>query len=189
MKTKVLISLILTLFSYALFAQTSTVNGVMLAKEDYQAYQLKMPLSSSINGIDVIQKNNVVVVFKNENEKLRYSYTDIFGYVKQGVRYRSMPRLNFLTNYGFVKEENRFGIHIYSMQSSGYKNTYTRYFYSVSDTSEIKVMSLSNLEKDYEDHPALLEKLRLMNRNEKLTSRNKEGKFLIIDYFNQEKNL
>jgi hypothetical protein len=189
MKTKIMLVIVCLAMYQVAQAQLTASFGVFETETDYAKNKRNQTLQLTDNNLKVkVTKTCNVLVYYN-SAITRFKFGDIAGYTLKGEKYRAIPRTGVFSLHGYAREVEKRGLIIYSLKTNGYKSSYTHYFYSFSDSSPVKSLTLSNLEKDFQSDPLFLQRIKQLKKSGGLTQKNSEGQFLINTYYNERPNL
>lgn len=131
--------------------------GVYLTQDDF----IKRRLSYKVNPNRSGQKmsinqvlNQKVIKINRPDTSVAFKPGSVYGYYQCGERYRYSDK-----DYFNIVEKSP--LVIYSLTKSNFSGvTETHYFYSLTPTSEIKALSLDNIEKDFKSKPAFIQEVK-----------------------------
>lgn len=149
MRIKAIISSIIMMFSYFVFAQSNYGSKLI-----YNSKQVGKSGSDTlkIKNIHAALLSNSLIVKLDNNKKIVFKKDEVWGYQDQkGIYYRY--------NEGqFYKVQQLDALIIYS-QRTGFKSLDKDYYFSKTLDSKIINLSRKNLKKEFSDNNCFLEKL------------------------------
>lgn len=157
MKTKfflrTLMTAILSVPGYFSDAQYSDrITGVYLTQEDFLANSLSMPArTDSKNHLKINLDHTVLLTRKGEIQK--FSFGDIYGYFKDGAKFRSYGKKELFASYGYYQVVDESGLIIYSRITPGHRSEHKWYYYSATLNSPIHRLNPRDLRKDFKQNP------------------------------------
>ncbi|MCU0382514.1 MAG: hypothetical protein MUF68_00480 [Cyclobacteriaceae bacterium] len=166
-------------------AQVTKQTGLYLTHADYCKNNIARYDNEQRNFIKIKVTNGNTLIVKNNQSKTHYKFGDVAGFISNGVKYRTVPRENFFSYHGYAREVEKGSVIIYTIRSMGYKNTYTQHFYSLSDSAQIKILSIKNLEEDFKNDPTFIQKIKVLKKKESLTQKNDKGMFKLNELLNE----
>jgi hypothetical protein len=189
--TQKLIIILLLLTSTAAFSQIGEEkkeSGIYLTEKDYIDNAVSLLAENDANNSLVEQLGTVVVV--RNGRKSKYAFGTIYGYYRNGIKYRSFgSKSKLFGTYGYYKVIDDSGLVIYSKPSSSRRsNGYLFYYYSISPVSAIKSISKKNIQNDFNDKPRFVELIsKALDRREYVQRVN--GRLLINEIYLEEPSL
>jgi hypothetical protein len=161
MKTTFIVWTLLIFCAVKLHSQDKDLpigSGVYLTEQDFSNNVLTDYSLTDDENYLVERFSKKVEVSRNGIKRV-YRFGAIYGYLKDGIKYRSYgSSTKFFSDYGYYKVIDDSGLIIYAKKSSGHKSGGRLwYYYSNSLTSPLKLISKRNLRKDFNDRPYFLE--------------------------------
>lgn len=128
---------------------------------------LKKQLSDSVcienKGNSVYEGLLNKIVIKIGKEKMTFNPGDIFAYSDGENNYRFFETTGAMSAYGYFKIEDTSGLILYSQIHFSYRHSSTAYYYSKDLNTSIKLLTVSNLDKDFKNDEFISEIKKLKN--------------------------
>jgi hypothetical protein len=183
--------LFLIFIGSAAFGQTfegRKESGIYLTEKDYVNNVITF-LATTDDRNTLAEKLSTVVVVRDGLKQI-YRFGTIYGYYKDGFKYRAFGSTTKLFgSYGYYKVVDDSGLIIYSKPSSSRRsNGYLFYYYSNTASSQIKVISKKNVVTDFKDRPRFVQLVSKSLRKRGYTQR-VNGRLLINEIYLSESSL
>ncbi len=123
--------------------------GVYKTPNSYLKNQLSDSVCVSKKGNTIYQGSLNKIVIKSDNEKTTFNPGDIFAYFDGKNIYRYFETSGAMSPYGYFKIEDTCGLTIYSQKHRSYRHSSTAYYYSKDVNAPLKLLTVSNIEKDF----------------------------------------
>jgi len=177
-------SVVLTIVVFVVVIKSyGQTNGVYLSKDDFSASTISS-LKTTGDLVKVDENFNGSVTLSSNGQVRNYKFGTVYGYCNDGVKYRKYgSKTKLFSSYGYCKVMDESALIIYSKQSRHHRsNGYVWHYYSKSPTSEIKLLTLKNLKRDFSDNPGFIDVMsRSMKRKDYLRESN--GRLLINEIY------